>query len=1349
MNSLIDIARSGVLAYRSALATTTENVANANTEGYIRREVVLTPLAGATMTPTSSATQGQGVAVTDVRRAFDSLTADRLRASESAVSAAQVRVSSGQGIEQAFLPGAEGIKQALSGFFDSLNTLASAPADIGLRKVVMTSGQEIASRFASTAQNLQNVRDDALASIRLGLSEVSERLRDLFTINTQMEGVRSTPGAVNPLHDQRDALLTEIASKIDVNVTLNTIGQAEVRLGPGPGGLVLLNRQSAARLDLGSTAPVSIQVSNGSVTQASTAFSQGEVGGYVASLAATDSALQELDGLARSFAEDLNTVHAGSIDLDGNSGSELFTLSGTTIKPAATNAGAAAVQVAGGALAAAVNLTYDAAQGIWSARDGSGSVLASGGSPLIIGGTRITLEGPAKDGDRFTLTPRTGHAVDMAFVLRDPRMLAAARAVISSAAAENTGTSTANLSKIALPDLPVPDLRGLISANPAEAISLLQSGVVGVIPAGTSSVDLYSLARQASADFIVSDADLLAGGALRFSTAEGAFEFSFGPGLDAAALSDALNAGTITAAGGETIEDLGIRAGGVAGQLSLAQRNGDFLSADLLVPAGSFAGMLAASDPAASQLQVFTRDGRQIAGTPLSAAEANAYMTAANGFSAGAVYNTDYLNGVGGIGYRGTMVSRQIVPGKESLVLAADSAAASHLQLQSGSGTTDLAFSIGTSAARLAATINGTLPGLTATAKTSLTLSNASDGTLRFDLAGKNVTPIRVTAEVAAGDLSSLARAVNNAQAQTGVTAELSADGQRLRLVQTSGEDIRITGFGQSEGGTLTATATDMAGIARAQSVVLAGDGASANLVQSGQVELSSAEDFSVLTDGVLHGSSADPFGGGMVSRVDSAAGETVQLKFVVEDADGAATSADGVTTVAAGVAHRLTVNGVQVEQAGGATSAEVAINLRSALRAAAPSYEMVGEALASLPPEGTTLRVGLDGADYFVRMASGQPVVIGPETGRLSAAFDANGRLKLAVTGGSPDGVGLDPDVSSPAAAQFGLTSGATLRATGAPIGPAVLSPTGASVEVNLAGTGYAVLVEDQGGLLTATLPAGFPGSVSFDADNRMVFEWAANLGPLQIASAPDVGMASAGVVTTVVNGELRLESVTGQPPAISVDVTATAAERLHLSNLPPEDLIVIMTGPGALRLAGTFGAVAPVVGERATELRVTDQQTGAVELVDSATGHSIANGWLNADGQVSLGGVLASFTGRPATGDRFVITANSNPAGDARGLDRMLTLADADPSQGSGGFAKILAELTSDIGAQTRAAVKKEEAVATVHDTLSRKLADFGAVDLDAEAAKLIELQQAYQASAQALSVERQLFDTLLNSL
>ena len=87
MSDMIHIARSGIIAARTALAVTSENVANVGTEGYRRRDVASVSNAGGQTTPTTQPTGGQGVSVSEVRRAFDQLVAQRLWTATSAQSA--------------------------------------------------------------------------------------------------------------------------------------------------------------------------------------------------------------------------------------------------------------------------------------------------------------------------------------------------------------------------------------------------------------------------------------------------------------------------------------------------------------------------------------------------------------------------------------------------------------------------------------------------------------------------------------------------------------------------------------------------------------------------------------------------------------------------------------------------------------------------------------------------------------------------------------------------------------------------------------------------------------------------------------------------------------------------------------------------------------------------------------------------------------------------------------------------------------------------------------------------------------------------------------------------------------
>lgn len=84
MTSLFDVGKSAIQAYRQSLAVTGQNIANMNTEGYMRREASLEEVAASQGGITSLSNQaGLGVRVTNIRRSFDAFLLDRARSTSS------------------------------------------------------------------------------------------------------------------------------------------------------------------------------------------------------------------------------------------------------------------------------------------------------------------------------------------------------------------------------------------------------------------------------------------------------------------------------------------------------------------------------------------------------------------------------------------------------------------------------------------------------------------------------------------------------------------------------------------------------------------------------------------------------------------------------------------------------------------------------------------------------------------------------------------------------------------------------------------------------------------------------------------------------------------------------------------------------------------------------------------------------------------------------------------------------------------------------------------------------------------------------------------------------------------
>jgi flagellin len=140
--------------------------------------------------------------------------------------------------------------------------------------------------------------------------------------------------------------------------------------------------------------------------------------------------------------------------------------------------------------------------------------------------------------------------------------------------------------------------------------------------------------------------------------------------------------------------------------------------------------------------------------------------------------------------------------------LAANGVTAQTLTVSGNVGRVeDIEVAIGATARDVAAAVNtrSAETGVTANARTSVTLSAVTEGEITFDLHGSNAddAPVTVAVNVSdSNDLSNFADAINSKAAQTGIVA--ISRGDTVELISAEGYDIRIANF--SDGGANTAT---------------------------------------------------------------------------------------------------------------------------------------------------------------------------------------------------------------------------------------------------------------------------------------------------------------------------------------------------------------------------------------------------------------------------------------------------------------------------------------------------------------------------------------------------------------
>jgi flagellar hook-associated protein 1 FlgK len=152
----------------------------------------------------------------------------------------------------------------------------------------------------------------------------------------------------------------------------------------------------------------------------------------------------------------------------------------------------------------------------------------------------------------------------------------------------------------------------------------------------------------------------------------------------------------------------------------------------------------------------------------------------------------------------------------------------------------------------------------------------------------------------------------------------------------------------------------------------------------------------------------------------------------------------------------------------------------------------------------------------------------------------------------------------------------------------------------------------------------------------------------------------------------------------------------------------------------------------------------TGDYELRDSSNA-VVATGTWTAGTPISFNGIALELSGVPANGDSFTVSPTTNPNasnGNALSFDAMAARKLVDGQT----FSDAYAETLSSVGVRVQGAAAAAETSAAVAQRAEEALTSEVGVNLDEEAARLIQFQQYYQAAAKLLSTAQTMMDQLL---
>jgi flagellar hook-associated protein 1 FlgK len=342
----LNIAKTGLQYQQVVIDTTNNNIANVNTDGYVRRRANGAEVGGATtgaMWSTYTG-HGEGVTTTSVSRLTDFLMDARVRTEHANLSYLQVQQTSMERVETAIdEPSDTGVASALSAFGSSWQDVVSSPDGSAARQSVVASGQTLAAAINAQARAVDNERAQQRAAAVDDVSTINNDAQQLAQLNHNIFIAQANGTDVSDLQDQRDQIALDLANKAGAVVTQDSTGRYSVSIN----GVALVAGDNAGTLSVnginadgtpanGDTAnpdAVSFSISDPVPVGAAPSTNQtavpsgmgGELGGIATLLNVTLATYRAgLNTVAQQLADMVNTQHEAGYDQTGAAGGAFF-----------------------------------------------------------------------------------------------------------------------------------------------------------------------------------------------------------------------------------------------------------------------------------------------------------------------------------------------------------------------------------------------------------------------------------------------------------------------------------------------------------------------------------------------------------------------------------------------------------------------------------------------------------------------------------------------------------------------------------------------------------------------------------------------------------------------------------------------------------------------------------------------------------------------------------------------------------------------------------------------------------------------------------------------------------------
>ena len=329
MTDLLSIGANALKTNQSALAIVSNNIANVNTEGYVRQELDIKE-----NLPTKAGLVyvGSGAVATGVRRAYDGFVESSVRSSVSYLAAQSPLIEYSNRRIDILGDQSASLTPALDEFFDGIKELSLDPSSELRRDTALSDAKGLASRFNELGHQLQLIDDETKNQLNYKVSEFNALTDQLAVINQKLVRQSDLKRQPPDLLNSRDQVLVELSKRFRVSVEQAANGMVSVTVGKNANGVKVVDGGSAKQMGVEyktATSPAEatlvLDAYGDRQDLSGLTGAGGEIGGLLqfrSSVLAPS--MNNLNLLAATVSNEVNSALSGGMDLYGDKGGPLF-----------------------------------------------------------------------------------------------------------------------------------------------------------------------------------------------------------------------------------------------------------------------------------------------------------------------------------------------------------------------------------------------------------------------------------------------------------------------------------------------------------------------------------------------------------------------------------------------------------------------------------------------------------------------------------------------------------------------------------------------------------------------------------------------------------------------------------------------------------------------------------------------------------------------------------------------------------------------------------------------------------------------------------------------------------------